>query len=73
MAARCLRRSPSARSRGRVAARGRRRRSTTQADQAAAQGFIKIHGLSQQTQARTQMLKDGRGFDLPELLKHDEK
>jgi argininosuccinate synthase len=38
-------------------------------DQAAAQGFIKIHGLSQQTQARTQMLKDGRGFDLPGLLK----
>ena len=40
-------------------------------DQAAAQGFIKIHGLSQQTQARTQLLKDGRGFDLPGLLKHE--
>ena len=39
-------------------------------DQAAAQGFIKIHGLSQQTQARTQLLKDGRGFDLPGLLGH---
>ena len=40
-------------------------------DQAAAQGFIKIHGLSQQTQARTQLLKDGRGFDLPGLLGHE--
>src|SRR3954471_15779377 len=35
-------------------------------DQAAAQGFIKIHGLSQQTQARQQLLKGG-GFDLPGL------
>ncbi len=34
-------------------------------DQAAAQGFIKIHGLGQVTQAKQQMLKDGRGFDLP--------
>ncbi len=40
-------------------------------DQAAAQGFIKIHGLSQQTQARQQLLKDGRGFDLPGLLRHE--
>jgi argininosuccinate synthase len=40
-------------------------------DQAAAQGFIKIHGLSQQTQARTQLLKDGRGFELPGLLRHE--
>lgn len=40
-------------------------------DQAAAQGFIKIHGLSQQTQARNQLLKDGRGFDLPGLLRHE--
>ena len=40
-------------------------------DQSAAQGFIKIHGLSQQTQARNQLLKDGRGFDLPGLLRHD--
>src|SRR5262245_25908337 len=40
-------------------------------DQSAAQGFIKIHGLNQQTQARTQLLKDGRGFDLPGLLRHD--
>src|SRR5690349_13456058 len=36
-------------------------------DQSAAQGFIKIHGLSQQTQARRQLLKGGRGFDLPGL------
>src|SRR4051812_19560359 len=36
-------------------------------DQSAAQGFIKIHGLSQQTQARLQLLKGGRGFDLPGL------
>jgi argininosuccinate synthase len=34
-------------------------------DQAAAQGFIKIHGLSQQTQARRQLLKGRRGFELP--------
>jgi len=39
-------------------------------DQSAAQGFIKIHGLNQQTQARTQLLKGG-GFDLPGLLRHD--
>lgn len=36
-------------------------------DQSAAQGFIKIHGLSQQTQARLQLLKGGAGFDLPGL------
>lgn len=36
-------------------------------DQSAAQGFIKIHGLGQQTQARLQLLKGGRGFDLPGL------
>ncbi len=36
-------------------------------DQAAAQGFIKIHGLSQHTQAVKQLLKGGRGFDLPGL------
>lgn len=36
-------------------------------DQSAAQGFIKIHGLSQQTQARLQLLKGGRGFELPGL------
>ncbi|VTS08482.1 argininosuccinate synthase [Tuwongella immobilis] len=33
-------------------------------DQSAAQGFIKIHGLSQQTQATRQLMKGG-GFDLP--------
>lgn len=36
-------------------------------DQSAAQGFIKIHGLSQQTQARLQLLKGGKGFNLPGL------
>jgi len=36
-------------------------------DQAAAQGFIKIHGLGQTTQAKQQLLKGGRGFDLPGL------
>lgn len=34
-------------------------------DQSAAQGFIKIHGLSQTTQANRQLLKGGRSFDLP--------
>jgi argininosuccinate synthase len=38
-------------------------------DQAAAQGFIKIHGLSQQTQAQRQLLKGGKGFELPGLMK----
>jgi argininosuccinate synthase len=38
-------------------------------DQAAAQGFIKIHGLGQQTQARRQLLKGGKGFELPGLMK----
>jgi len=37
-------------------------------DQSAAQGFIKIHGLSQQTQARQQLLKGGKAFDLPGLM-----
>lgn len=36
----------------------------------AAKGFIYLHGLGQQTQARAQLLKDGRGFDLPGLLEH---
>jgi argininosuccinate synthase len=36
-------------------------------DQAAAQGFIRLWGLSQQTQAQRQLLKGGRGFDLPGL------
>jgi len=38
-------------------------------DQSAAQGFIKIHGLTQTTQARRQLLKGGKGFDLPGLMK----
>lgn len=37
-----------------------------QFDHAAAQGFIRIFGLSQQTQAHRQLLKGG-GFDLPGL------
>jgi argininosuccinate synthase len=40
-------------------------------DHDAAKGFIKLHGLSQQTQARQQLLKGGKGFDLPGLLKHE--
>ena len=40
-------------------------------DHDAAKGFIRLHGLSQQTQAQKQLLKDGRGFDLPGLLRHD--
>jgi argininosuccinate synthase len=42
-----------------------------QFDHDSAKGFIRLHGLSQQTQARTQLLKDGRGFDLPGLLGHE--
>jgi argininosuccinate synthase len=37
-------------------------------DHDAAKGFIKIHGLGQQTQAQLQLLKGGRGFDLPGLM-----
>jgi argininosuccinate synthase len=33
----------------------------------AAVGFIKLHGLAQQTQAKLQLLKGGKGFDLPGL------
>jgi len=36
-----------------------------QFDHEAAQGFIRLWGLSQQTQARQQLLKGGKGFDLP--------
>jgi argininosuccinate synthase len=36
-------------------------------DHDAAKGFIRIFGLGQQTQARTQLLKGGKGFDLPGL------
>ena len=42
-----------------------------QFDHAAAMGFIKLHGLSQQTQAKTQLLKDNRGFNLPGLPRHE--
>src|SRR5437867_2679176 len=42
-----------------------------QFDHDAAKGFIRLHGLGQQTQARQQLLKDGRGFDLPGLLRHE--
>jgi argininosuccinate synthase len=37
----------------------------------AAKGFIWLHGLGQQTQARLQLLKDDRGFELPGLLRHE--
>jgi len=43
-----------------------------QFDHEAAVGFIKLHGLGQKTQAQQQLLKDGRGFELPGLLKHDQ-
>jgi argininosuccinate synthase len=36
-----------------------------QFDHEAAQGFIRLWGLSQQTQARQQLLKGGKAFDLP--------
>ena len=42
-----------------------------QFDHESAKGFIKLHGLGQTTQARAQLLKDGRGFDLPGLLRHE--
>ncbi len=44
-----------------------------QFDHDAAQGFIRLHGLGQTTQARLQLLKDGRGFDLPGLLSHEKE
>jgi argininosuccinate synthase len=37
-------------------------------DHEAAQGFIRLWGLSQQTQAQRQLLKGGKGFDLPGLM-----
>ncbi|HZT83218.1 MAG TPA: argininosuccinate synthase [Gemmataceae bacterium] len=37
-------------------------------DHDAAKGFIRLWGLGQQTQAQQQLLKGGRGFDLPGLL-----
>jgi argininosuccinate synthase len=39
-----------------------------QFDHSAALGFIRLFGLSQQTQARQQLLKGDKGFDLPGLL-----
>src|SRR5881227_3986009 len=42
-----------------------------QFDHDAAKGFIRLHGLGQQTQARQQLLKGGKAFDLPGLLRHD--
>jgi argininosuccinate synthase len=44
-----------------------------QFDHDAAKGFIRIFGLGQQTQARQQLLKGGKAFDLPGLLRHDER
>jgi argininosuccinate synthase len=38
-----------------------------QFDHDAAPGFIRLHGLSQQTQAQRQLLKGGKGFELPGL------
>lgn len=37
-------------------------------DHEAAKGFIKLHGLGQQTQAQLQLLKGGKSFELPGLL-----
>jgi argininosuccinate synthase len=42
-------------------------------DHDAAKGFITIHGLGQKTQAQTQLLKDGHGFQLPGLLQHEKE
>lgn len=44
-----------------------------QFDHDAAKGFIRLHGLGQQTQAQLQLLKDGRGFELPGLLRHEKE
>jgi argininosuccinate synthase len=44
-----------------------------QYDHEAAKGFIRLWGLGQQTQAQRQLLKDGRGFDLPGLLGHTDR
>jgi argininosuccinate synthase len=44
-----------------------------QYDHDAAKGFIRIWGLGQQTQAQTQLLKDGSSFELPGLLRHEGK
>jgi argininosuccinate synthase len=39
-------------------------------DHEAARGFIRLWGLGQQTQAQQQLLKGGKGFELPGLLSH---
>jgi argininosuccinate synthase len=44
-----------------------------QFDHDAARGFIRLWGLGQQTQAQLQLLKGGKGFDLPGLLTHKEE
>jgi argininosuccinate synthase len=41
-------------------------------DHDAAKGFIRLWGLGQQTQAALQLLKGGKGFELPGLLSHKE-
>jgi argininosuccinate synthase len=41
-------------------------------DHDAARGFIRLWGLGQQTQAAQQLLKGGKGFELPGLLTHKE-
>jgi argininosuccinate synthase len=38
-------------------------------DHDAAKGFIRLHGLGQQTQAQRQLLKGGKGIDLPGLAR----
>jgi argininosuccinate synthase len=40
-----------------------------QFDHEAARGFIRLWGLGQQTQAQRQLLKGGKGFDLPGLMR----
>jgi argininosuccinate synthase len=42
-------------------------------DHEAARGFIRLFGLSQQTQAQRQLLKGGKGFELPGLLGPENK
>src|SRR5262245_12286035 len=42
-------------------------------DHDAARGFIRLFGLSQQTQAQRQLLKGNKGFDLPGLLGPESK
>jgi argininosuccinate synthase len=44
-----------------------------QFDHEAARGFIRLWGLGQQTQAQQQLLKGGKGFELPGLLRPREK